>query len=267
MSEAQRAGGRRPRGSHHHAPPEQPGNDHTWLTRSCEDLLRATAGEQRGEAAARLGARAADEDLPPRDLVDGVFAAAGRWWSTPLKATDTAAAVHTRSAALLESAHSVLSAAMDGYLHQARSELVRHRTERAAFVDDLLTGRAEPGRLAERAHRYGIRLSATHTVLVARAPRLTADIVRRIDAALAARFGEGNTLTTLHDGGLVCISAAGLFRRVAPRLPRPCHGAGVLRRSGTGGAGAGPGPQVASGRIRACGNRGPGHRHGRGGRA
>ncbi|MFI6159110.1 MULTISPECIES: carboxylesterase family protein [unclassified Micromonospora] len=61
--------------------------------------------------------------------------------------------------------------------------------------------------------------------------------------------------------------AAGLFRRVAPRLPRPCHGAGVLRRSGTGGAGAGPGPQVASGRIRACGNRGPGHRHGRGGRA
>ncbi|MFG1801363.1 PucR family transcriptional regulator [Micromonospora carbonacea] len=99
---------------------------------------------------------------------------------------------------------------MDGYLRQARAELVRHRAERTAFVNDLLTGRAEPGRLAERAHRYGIRLSATHTVLVARAPRLTADIVHRVDAALAARFGEGNTLTTLRDGGLVCISAGGL---------------------------------------------------------
>ncbi len=210
VSEAHRAGGRPPWGGHRRTPPEQPGNDDTWLTRSCQDLLRATAGEQRSEAAARLGARAADEDLQPRDLVNGVFAAAGRWWSAPLEPTDTAAAVHTRSAALLESAHSVLVAAMDGYLRQARAELVRHRAERTAFVNDLLTGRAEPGRLAERAHRYGIRLSATHTVLVARAPRLTADIVHRVDAALAARFGEGNTLTTLRDGGLVCISAGGL---------------------------------------------------------
>ncbi|MEO3777607.1 helix-turn-helix domain-containing protein [Micromonospora sp. B11E3] len=198
-------------GGHHDARKEQPSSDHTWLARSCEDLLRAPAGDKRGDAAARLGARAADEDLQPHDLVDGVFAAAGVCWNmSPLESADTPTTVHTRAVTLLDTAHSVLVAALDGYLHQSRAELVRHNTERAAFVNDLLTGRAEPGSMAERAHRYGIRLSATHTVLVARAPRLTADLIHRVDAALAARFGEGNTLTTLRDGDLVCISAGGL---------------------------------------------------------
>ncbi|MFC0003843.1 PucR family transcriptional regulator [Micromonospora siamensis] len=123
---------------------------------------------------------------------------------------DTPGAVHARAAALLATAHAVLVSALAGHRRQARAELARHDSERSAFVDDLLTGRAEPGGLAERAHRYGIRLSATHTVLVARTPRLTAEIVRRVDAALAARFGEGNTLTTQRNGDLVCISAGGL---------------------------------------------------------
>lgn len=182
------------------------------MARGCDDLLRTTADDQRGHAAARLGARAADEDLQPHDLVNGVFRAVGRRWRmSPIEPVDTPAAVHDRAAALLDTAHSVVAAALDGYLHQTRAELVRHDSERAAFVNDLLTGRAEPGSLAERAHRYGIRLSATHTVLVARTPRrLTADLIHRVDAALAARFGEGNTLTTLRDGDLVCISAGGL---------------------------------------------------------
>jgi hypothetical protein len=211
VSEAARGGSRSPWGGHHDAQKEQPRSDHTWLAERCEDLLRTLAGDQRGEAAARLGARAADQDLQLHDLVDGVFAAASVCWSmSPLEAADTPTAVHSRAATLLDTTRSVLVAALDGYLGQARAELVRHDTERAAFVNDLLTGRAEPGSLAERAQRYGIRLSATHTVLVARTPRLTADVIHRVDAALAARFGEGNTLTTLRQGDLVCISAGGL---------------------------------------------------------
>ncbi|MFG3417947.1 PucR family transcriptional regulator [Micromonospora sp. NPDC048063] len=211
MSEADRGGRQQYRGGHHNAQKEQPRGAHTWLAQGFEDLLRAPAADQRGEAAARLGARAADEDLQPHDLVDRVFAAAGVCWNTsPLDPADSPTAVYSRVATLLDTAHSVLSAALDGYLDQARAELVRHDTERAAFVNDLLTGRAEPGSLAERAHRYGIRLSATHTVLVARTPRLTADLIHRVDAALAARFGAGNTLTTLREGDLVCISAGGL---------------------------------------------------------
>jgi hypothetical protein len=211
VSEADRGGHQQHSGGHHHGRKEQPRSDRTWLAEGCEDLLQAPVGGQRGEAAARLGARAADADLQPRDLVDGVFAAAGACWRREsLESADTPNTVHARAAALLDTAHSVLIAALDGYLDQARAELVRHDTERAVFVNDLLTGRAEPGSLAERAHRYGIRLSATHTVLVARTPRLTTDLIHRVDAALAARFGEGNTLTTLREGDLVCISAGGL---------------------------------------------------------
>lgn len=211
MSEADRRGHRRRSDGRGHVREDQPGSERAWLARTCEDLVSAPAGDQRSAAAARLGAHAADQDLQPHDLVSGVFAAARACWSgSPLGSADTPAAVHDRAATLLDTAHSVVVAALDGYLRQTRAELARHDTERTAFVNDLLTGRAEPGSLAERAHRYGIRLSATHTVLVARTPRLTADLIHRVDAALAARFGEGNTLTTLREGDLVCISAGGL---------------------------------------------------------
>jgi DNA-binding PucR family transcriptional regulator len=39
---------------------------------------------------------------------------------------------------------------------------------------------------------------------------MTGALAHRVDAALAARFGEGNTLTSLREQDLVCISAGGL---------------------------------------------------------
>ncbi|MFI5916761.1 PucR family transcriptional regulator [Dactylosporangium sp. NPDC051541] len=144
------------------------------------------------QAAALLGARSADDGVQVRELVLGLL---------------RSAAATTADYVLLEK---VMAAALDGYSRANHAELARHDTERAAFVTDLLTGRADPGGLAQRAQRYGIRLSATHLVLVTRSPDLTAAIAHRVDAALAARFGDGNTLTTLRDGELVCISAGGL---------------------------------------------------------
>jgi len=173
------------------------------------DLLRHPPGDQQVASAARLGARAADAGLPVRDLVDAALKAAATHWRTTGGAADTAG-VYRQAATLMDAARSLLVAAIDGYARRNRAELDRHDSERTAFVNDLLTGRADPGALAERAHRYGIRLSATHTVLAARAPGLTPAIAQRVDTALAARFGEGNTLTTLRNGDLICISAGGL---------------------------------------------------------
>lgn len=187
-----------------------------WLADACASLLGAAPGDLR--AAAALGARAADTGLQLPDLVGGVLrAAADRWQSTNPGPRDTATEVHAHATSLLDTAQSLLAAVLSGYTRQTHAELARHDRDRTAFVNDLFTGRADPGRLAERAHRYGIRLSATHVVLVARAAGLTAEIVLRVDAALAARFGEGNILTTLRDGDLVCISAGGL-RGIAAEL-------------------------------------------------
>jgi sugar diacid utilization regulator len=71
--------------------------------------------------------------------------------------------------------------------------------------------------LAARAQRYGIRLTGLHTVAVARADGLTGAILHAIDDALAARFGAGNTLTSLRDDDVVCICTGGL-RGVAAEL-------------------------------------------------
>ncbi|MEV4702820.1 helix-turn-helix domain-containing protein [Actinoplanes sp. NPDC049316] len=191
-----------------------------WLPEACAGLLTGPGGSVRVRAAAALGARVADAGLQLRELVEAVMMASiGHWASAAPAATDVPDAVHGRAAALLTTARETLAAAVDGYNHRARGELDRRDSARAAFVTDLLTGRADPGDLAERAHRYGIRLSAAHTVLVARAPGLTVEAARRVDAALAARFGEGNTLTTLRGDDLVCISAGGL-RGISGELSR-----------------------------------------------
>jgi hypothetical protein len=74
-------------------------------------------------------------------------------------------------------------------------------------------------------------------VIVAHGEGLTGPVARRVDAALAARFGDGNTLSTLRGGELVCISAGGP-RGVAAELAHL-----LLGELGTGGW------QVAVGRA------------------
>ncbi|GLW29315.1 PucR family transcriptional regulator [Actinoplanes regularis] len=167
----------------------------------CTALLHARAGD-RLQAAARVGARAADAGLELRDLVDTMLRAATAHWGDAGTATD--------GPALLDSVRQILAGLLDGYAGQARAELDRHGSERVSFINDLFTGRVDPGRLAERANRYGIRLSATHAVMVGRGHDITPQITQRIDTALVARFGAGNVLTALRDGELICISAGGL---------------------------------------------------------
>jgi sugar diacid utilization regulator len=183
----------------------------TWFAEAWAELLPGPADDRRLRTAARLGGHAADRGMQLRDLVDGALrATTARWQATHAEPGDTTATVQAHAQALLEVTRCLLAAALGGYAEQTRAELDRHEHDRTDFVNDLLTGRADPGHLAERAHRYGIRLSATHTVLVGRAPGLTPEVAHRIDVALADRFGEGNTLTTLRNGDLVSITAGGL---------------------------------------------------------
>jgi hypothetical protein len=67
-----------------------------------------------------------------------------------------------------------LDAVVTGYRDHLRRQPADHDDQRTTFVDDLLTGRADPGHLAERAHRYGICLSGTHVVAMAVGPALPA---------------------------------------------------------------------------------------------
>ncbi|MDQ1308333.1 MAG: hypothetical protein QG671_4167, partial [Actinomycetota bacterium] len=189
---------------------------------SCADLLRAVlrpgadAGPETRRKTGRrqaceIGARAAEAGMDVGELAIVMLAAAGRAWADDvLDPKDPAETVHDRAAQLLATAESWATAMLDGYRHQARTELTRREAERVAFLEDLLTGRADPGGLAERANRYGIRPSTAHNVVLVRGAEPTDALVRTLDAALAGRFGAGNTLTVRRGPDLVCISAGGL---------------------------------------------------------
>ncbi len=181
------------------------------LTQQCITLLHTPRGPQRLQQATALGAHTADHASDIDSLVTAMLNAASHTWSSRTTASaETAAAVHAHAAELLTATTALLDAAITGFHQRLRAELSDHDSQRTEFVNDLLTGRADPGHLAERAHRYGIRLSGTHLVTIAAAAGMTETIVRDIDNMLAARYGDGNTLTTMRGTQLVCISTGGL---------------------------------------------------------
>ncbi|MHC3467839.1 PucR family transcriptional regulator [Streptomyces sp. 7R007] len=157
-------------------------------------LTRAEIGARRA-----LGEQAAEAGYGLRALVNAhLVATRSAWPATQGSADSTLAAVQQ-----------VIDAFADGY---ERAQLHAVRQEEAArreFIDDLLYGRSDLGRLAERAERFGLRLSHAHGVAVARGPRAYAEgaqVVREVERSLNARFGDRNVLVTTKDGRLLCIA-------------------------------------------------------------
>ena len=83
------------------------------------------------------------------------------------------------------------------------------RREFREFIDDLLYGRSNLGRLAEHAEHFGLRLSHTHAVAVSRGPTPndeSAPVPRQLERSLIARFGDRSILLTAKDGRMLCIA-------------------------------------------------------------
>ncbi|MEW2574560.1 helix-turn-helix domain-containing protein [Streptomyces sp. NPDC047070] len=147
-----------------------------------------------------LGERAAEAGFGLRALVGAHLAAARMHWPAT-------AGEHT-----LAAVEQAVDAFAEGY---ERAQLLAVRQEEAArreFIDDLLHGRSDLGLLAERAERFGLRLSHAHAVAVARGSMGhdgydEGDAVpREVEQALITRFGDRSILVTTKDGRLVCIA-------------------------------------------------------------
>lgn len=118
------------------------------LTRSELNALRAF-----GEQAAGTGATL-------RQVVAVHLEAARSAWPGAPASTDSVLAVMTQA----------IDALAEGY-DQAQHFAVRQQeAARREFIDDLLYGRSNLGRLAERAERFGLRLSHAHASPSPRAP-------------------------------------------------------------------------------------------------
>jgi hypothetical protein len=161
-----------------------------------------------------LGARAADDGVPLRALVDLYLSAAWRIWDElpAVRAAADAAAVRTVAGAVLRASDDAVAAAAEGFQAARLSAVRREESARREFVGDLLGGTGDIGGLAARAEEFGLDLGGPHALAVAVADSPFADgtpIVSRVEDAIARAAGGGDRLVTTKDGALVCVLPAG----------------------------------------------------------
>ncbi|MFI8766828.1 PucR family transcriptional regulator [Streptomyces sp. R-07] len=165
-------------------------------------LTRRRLTREEREALGALGERAAEAGFGLRTLVRAHLTAARRIGPDLPKA----AADH-----LLSAVEQAVDAFAEGYERAQHLAMRQEEAARREFIDDLLYGRSDLGRLAERAERFGLLLSPAHSVAVAQGPEPYSDgyaVTRTVEAALVARFGNRRILLTTKDGRLICVAPA-----------------------------------------------------------
>jgi hypothetical protein len=161
-----------------------------------------------------LGARAADDGVPLRALVDLYLSAAWRIWGQlpAVRAASDVGRVRVVGEAVLRASDAAVAAAAEGFQAARRSAVRREESARREFVDDLLGGTADIGALAARAEEFGLDLGGPHALAVATAAAPFADatpIVSRAEDAVARAAGGGDSLVTTKEGLLACVLPAG----------------------------------------------------------
>ena len=99
----------------------------------------------------------------------------------------------------------------EGYT-EARRQMVRwEETQRREFIEDLLRGDADVGRLVERAEPFGLDMGRPHQVALA-APTGGLDhvdaAISPLERAVVHRFGDRDVLVATKDGWIVVVAPA-----------------------------------------------------------
>jgi sugar diacid utilization regulator len=185
------------------------------------------------ETRRELGERAADAGCGLRELVGAHLATARA--ALPSLPGDPDS--------MLAGMHQVVDAVAEGYERAQRQAVRQEEATRREFIDDLLHGRSDLGQLAERAERFGLRLSHTHGVAVARGPVLYDEghrVARQVEGALIARFNDRGILLTTKDGRLLCV-APGDQPEVLTYFAKQCYAAMEGGQVAVGRSQSGPG--------------------------
>ncbi|MFJ5933046.1 PucR family transcriptional regulator [Streptomyces sp. NPDC093071] len=112
---------------------------------------------------------------------------------------------------LLTAVEQAVDAFAEGHERAGLLAVRQEEASRREFIDDLLYGRSDLGRLAERAERFGLLLAHAHAVAVAQGREPYEDgasVTRTVETALTARFGRRRILITTKEGRLVCVAPA-----------------------------------------------------------
>ena len=163
------------------------------------------------DARRRTGERAAEQAYGLRKLVARHLAATRATWAALPGATSASTPRELRAVvdSALAAVEQAVDAAAEGYERAQRLAVRQEEAARREFIDDLLYGRSDLGRLAERAERLGLRLAHEHAVAVADGPEAydeTHPVTRHLEASLVSRFGDRRILLTTKDGRIVCVA-------------------------------------------------------------
>ncbi|MFF6959193.1 helix-turn-helix domain-containing protein [Streptomyces sp. NPDC008317] len=177
------------------------------VSRSCRPLSRAERESRRA-----LGEQAADSGIALPSLIGTHLTAVRETWPVLPGVADARSTAELRQvgAAVLAALETGVAALAEGHSRAQRHSVRRAALARRAFVDDLLYGRSDPGRLAEQAEGFGLRLAGQHVVAVAAAPEdgpydETHPALSRVERELAGRFGDHDALVAPKDGRMVCV--------------------------------------------------------------
>ncbi|MFE0192037.1 PucR family transcriptional regulator [Streptomyces sp. NPDC058989] len=212
----------------------------TGYAQTLADVAATGRRLTRDEITARraLGEQAAEAGLSLRTLVSSHLAATRTAWpSAPTSADSVLAAMQQ-----------AIDAFAEGYERAQRLTVRQEEAARREFIDDLLYGRSDLGRLAERAERFGLRLSHAHAVAVAQGPAAYDEgdpVPRRVEQSLIARFGDRSILLTTKDGRMLCI-APGDQDEILLHFAKQAHAATDGGRVAIGRPQPGPGGVVQS---------------------
>lgn len=165
------------------------------------------------EAVGRRGRRAAELGVSAGTAVQLYLSAARRLWQQlpmVVRARDNNA-VRVAASAVLRVVDDAVAHLADGYA-EARRQMVRwEETMRHQFIEDLLRGDADVGRLVERAEPFGIDMACPHQVVLA-APSGRIDeassTISPLEHAVVQWVGDRDVLVATKDGRIVVVAPA-----------------------------------------------------------
>lgn len=177
----------------------------------------ATTGREPGpaelDAIGLLGRRAAELGVSAGSAVQLYLSAARRLWQqlpAVVRSRDSEV-VRAAAAAVMHVVDEAVARLAEGY-NDARRQMVRwEETLRREFIEDLLRGDADVGRLVERAEPFGLDMARPHQVaLAAPTGRLneTGSAISSLERAVVQWAGDRDVLVATKDGWIVAITPA-----------------------------------------------------------
>jgi sugar diacid utilization regulator len=170
------------------------------------------------------GARAAEEGIALRGLVDLYLSATWRLWRELPVTSGSGQALRAAGLAVLRAADDAVAAAAEGFERAHLTVARRQEAERLEFFDDLLSGSGGLADLVARGERLGLTLAGRHQVILAAEPG-ESETARAADSELdrtvARAAAPAPSLTVTRGQRLVAVTGVAdgrEARRVAEAL-------------------------------------------------